>query len=167
MENLLCTVKKTSSEDGKTACSVFMLQDPMELVGKEITQIRVEERIGTWRVLESEKRGRELVLERLSGDVEIEPCDAFYVDLPEPVVIVPGVRAQFEQAYVFSGKNWKLATEKKWQEKVVNVGGFERVGETRLRGKPHRVLKGPEFFAAVLMPDESSVPDMEHDTDSG
>jgi len=149
MEGLLCLVKTTASEGDRTTCSVFMLLDPMELAGRVLTHVRVEERIGKWRV---ESYARDLVLVRVEGDTEVEPCDAFHVELPEAAP-PPPVRTQFENALVFSGKNWKLAAEKKWTDKVVNVAGFERVGETTLRGKPYRILKGPDSFAAIRMPD--------------
>lgn len=158
MESLLCLVKTTASEGSKTTCSVFMLLDPMEIVGKVLTHVRVEERIGKWRV---ESYAKELVLERVEGEAEVEPCDAFYVELVQTAP-PPSIRTQFEQALVFSGKNWKLAAEKKWKDKIVNVAGFEEVGETMLRGKPYRILKGPDGFAAV----RSSEPPARTETES-
>ncbi len=145
MESLICTVKSAVVEGSTASCSVFMLSDPEGLVGKTVSHYREEVRIGSWRVVSYE---RTLVLERVHGDEAPQMADYLTGEVlrTEPP---PPSRRQFGHHLVFEGKNWKLASEKKWREKLVDIAGFEHVGDTTVKGRPHRVLKGPEFFVAV------------------
>lgn len=152
-EDLLCSVKGVAlTENGKIICSVFMLRDIKELTGRTLSQYRLENRVGAWKV---ESYNKDLVLERIDGISEIEPCDTLHIELEASPVSV--VETHIEQALVFSGKNWKLASEKKWTEKTIDVTGFEKVGETKIRGKAYHVLKGPDVFAAVKIRENTPI----------
>lgn len=145
METLICTVKSAVEEGSRTTCSVFMLADPKDITGTVLAQFKEAAKVGEWRV---ESYGKELVLERVSGELPIELADYMYgeVALAEPP---PQSRRQIGHYLTFEGKNWKLAAEKKWREKQVDIAGFEKVGETRIKGKPYDVMKGPDVYAAV------------------
>jgi hypothetical protein len=145
MESLVCTVKSAVPDGAKTTCSVFMLAQPVEFVGTVLLQYKDAVKVGSWRV---ESYGKELVLARVDGDLELEQCDYLFgeIVLSEPP---PPSRRQIGHYLVFEGKNWKLAAEKKWREKQVDIAGFEHVGDTTIKGKPFKVMKGPDFFAAV------------------
>jgi hypothetical protein len=144
MDSLVCTVKSAIIEGDTATCRVFVLCGQVDLVGKHLIQNREGQVVGSWRV---DAQGAEWVLTRQEGP-DLEQCDYMYGELPvtEPP---PPSRTQFGHYLVFEGKNWKLAAEKKWREKMVDVAAYEAVGETTLRGKPHIVLKGPDCFAAV------------------
>lgn len=144
MESLVCTVKSAVTEGSKTTCSVFMLADPTGLAGRVLSQYKDAVKVGEWRV---ESYGKELILERMSGEAEVELADYLFgeVTQSEP----PPSRRQIGFYLTFEGKNWKLASEKKWREKQVDIAGFEHVGDTRIKGKAYKVMKGPDIFAAV------------------
>lgn len=142
-EEIVFAVKTAVTEGPTATCAVFLLTNE-SLDGKVVSQWRENARIGAWRVV---KGGRETVLERVEGDQEVQHQDAFYGQVEEKAE--PERRTQIGSVLVFEGKNWKMASEKKWREKVIDIAGFEDVGETKIRGKDHRVLKGPDCFAAV------------------
>jgi hypothetical protein len=148
METLVCTVKSATPDGARTTCSVFMLALPVDFVGTVLLQYKDAVKVGSWRV---EAYGKELVLARMDGSSDLEQCDYLFgeVKVSEPP---PPSRTQIGFYLVFEGKNWKLAAEKKWREKQVDIAGFEHVGDTRIKGKPFKILKGPEFFAAVPAP---------------
>lgn len=144
MESLICTVKSATSEGSRTTCSVFMLSDPTDLAGKVLSQYKDAVKVGEWRV---ESYAKELVLERVSGDQDVELADYLYGEVV--VIAPPPSRTQIGHYLVFEGKNWKLAAEKKWRERQIDIAGFQPVGETAIKGKPYRILKGGDVFAAV------------------
>jgi hypothetical protein len=153
METLVCTVKSAVPEGERTTCSVFMLSLPVDFVGTVLLQYKEAVKVGSWRV---ESYGKELVLARVDGSAELEQCDYLY---GETIVVetapLPS-KTQIGFYLTFEGKNWKLAAEKKWIEKQVDIAGFEHVGDTRIKGKPFRVMKGPTFFAAVRAEETST-----------
>jgi hypothetical protein len=122
-----------------------MLSLPVDFVGTVLLQYKDAAKVGSWHV---ESYGKELTLVRMEGSAELEQCDYLFgeVMVSEPP---PPSRRQIGFYLTFEGKNWKLAAEKKWREKQVDIAGFEHVGDTKIKGKPYKVMKGPESFAAV------------------
>lgn len=148
MESLVCTVKSAVTEGEKTACSVFMLAQPKDFVGTVLFQYKDGAKVGSWSVESYEKS---LVLVRVDGSLELEQCDYLFGEITV-VEQPPPSQNKFGHFLVFEGKNWRLASEKKWREKLVNIAGFEHVGDTTIKGKPFMIMKGPELFAAVPTP---------------
>lgn len=144
MDSLVCTVKSVTIEEDRATCKVFVLCGPVDLVGKNLLVNRDNRYVGSWKV---ESQGAEWVLVRQEGP-DLEHCDYLYGELPvtEPP---PPSRTRIGFYLCFEGKNWKLASEKKWREKQVDIADCEHVGDTTIKGKPYQVMRGADFFAAV------------------
>lgn len=130
-------------------CSVFMLQGPMELRGKIVQHRRGDDLIGTFRV--SDVQDKRLVLAREAGTEALEQCDALYVEVIEPTPPSPA-EPTVVKALLFSGKNWKLAGDKKWYPTTVHaaqLAELEEVGKAVVGGLESRILKSEDGFLAV------------------
>lgn len=154
MDSLVCTVKSAVIEGDRATCRVFILCEPVDLVGKHLMQNRDGQYVGSWRV---ESQGAEWVLARQEGP-DLEQCDYMFGELPvtEPP---PPSRTQFGHYLVFEGKNWKLASEKKWRERMIDVAGFQHVGDTTIKGKPYQIMRGQDVFAAIPSSPSSPPPE--------
>ena len=49
---------------------------------------------------------------------------------------------------IFGGKNWKLASPKKWVAASLSLDGLAAVGELAINGKEYIIYKLTEGFAA-------------------
>lgn len=144
VETLICTVKNSEIIDDVTVCSVFILNKFPDSEGKKLYQYRDSNKVGVWLI---RSFGLKTHLTRVSGNVEIEQCDALYGDMEMSEKVVSVTPQQ--RVLVFEGKNWKLASEKKWREKELDTTGFEEVGDSSFKGKAHKILKGPSCFVAI------------------
>lgn len=149
---LLCTAK-TAVDNGETVeCSVFMLRDWQLQPGDKIEQRRdtgqALETVATWEFVS--QTPNKLILKRvILGAETIEMADGFYVVPPvEDKPVVAGLPST--PVLVFGGKNWKLASPKKWVPATLVIDGYPSVGELNIGGKDYEVLKLNEGFAARL-----------------
>lgn len=144
--DLVATVKSSIENDGLVSCAVF-LTTYSDVSNVRVYQYRDESHIGEWDSVGFENGV--LQLKRVSGSDALEPVDALYVDHVEPAK--PEPHTTFVWAMTFSGKNWKLASEKKWNETSVQVDLTSAVlGEVAIRGKLHEVRRAGEVFVATL-----------------
>lgn len=154
--DLVATVKFSTDQEDHTECNVFLLSNE-NMVGKTLYQVRDEVQCGTWEVLDQGKGV--LKLKRMSGEAEFVMVDALYTEHVEPVVVSEPVRAP-QKVMTFSGKNWKLASEKKWKEiyfhfldeaiaTAYKSGASESVGEATIRGSLYTIHKFESTFLAV------------------
>lgn len=149
--DLIATVKSSTEDDGLVSCAVF-LTTYGDISNVRVYQYRDDSNIGEWSSLGCDNGV--LQLKRVSGSDSIEPMDALYVDHVEPTK--PEPQTTFVWALTFSGKNWRLASEKKWNETSVQVDLTSPVlGDVSIRGKLHEVRKAGEVFVATLKPIQS------------
>ena len=146
MENLdlVATVKSSSVSGDNVECDAFVMCRE-SLTSRKIFQYRDNMQCGTWEVLAHTKSV--LVLKRIDGDQELVEVDALYVEHQEPIV-QPAAAAP-QKVLTFEGKNWKLASEKKWKEAYVTGASSDVVGEATLRGKLHEIRKSESGFIAI------------------
>ena len=168
MLELFCTAKGIVVEVGDAIeLPVFMLRNWQLEPGTRLEQRRGEEIVAVWVLIKQQPRS--LMLKKLEGG-SVEQADAFYVSPPpdptpiEPVPFMPLARRSAprvaeevsqdaassggDTVLIFGGKNWKLASPKKWIPGNLVLDGFSAVGELVLGGKSYTVFKLTEGFAA-------------------
>ena len=148
---IFCSVKRSvEKEDSLTECSIFLLRDDIDLVDKVIEHRRVcsdgEAVLGTFKVVSFSKKL--LVVQRITGSVVVNKCDLFYIDRP---VIFQVETSKYVSGFIFEGKNWKLASSKKWQSKNFELpdSGSQSVGVVTLNNLQYDVHKIDNGFIAV------------------
>jgi len=134
--------------------------------GSRLEQRREEELIAVWELVAQKAHSLVLKLEGNDGS-NIELADGFYAEKPADSFDVLDDRAAravvaIDDKHIggymagmvsgpvlmFAGKNWKLASPKKWIPMNLAVDGYSVVGELKLNGKEYSVFKLPEGFAA-------------------
>lgn len=145
--DLIATVKTSTESDGVVSCAIF-LTTYGDVSNAKVYQYRDDVIVGEWNSVGYENGT--IHLKRISGSSLPEPMDALYVDHIEPSK--PEPQTTFVWALTFSGKNWKLASEKKWNETSARVDFTSPVlGEVTIRGKLHEVRRGSgEVFVATF-----------------
>jgi hypothetical protein len=145
-EKKLVATVKSSLEDGDVIkCKIFLLDD-IDLVGKIIEQHRhtdEEQIVGKFIVLESSKP--ELVVRRIDGSLSLDMCDSLYVQLEDEVSQPISTKVN---AYSFNGKNWKLASIKKWKPCKIDRPNSECIGIVNLHTSC-KVFKTDDGFVAI------------------
>lgn len=144
---LFCTVKSAAKIGDVIECSVFILWDIILSPGTKLEQRRGEDLIAVWELVE--QKAKSLILKVEGTELNVELADGLYANLPvrqEPVRQEPTAEA----VLVFGGKNWKLASPKKWVPMSLSLDGYDVVGELNIGGKDYLILKLPEGFAAKI-----------------
>jgi hypothetical protein len=142
---LLCTAKSAVDGDSTIECHVFMLRDWRIEPGATLEQRRGDEVIATWELVV--QTGKSLILKKGTTPAEsIELADEFYVQ--PPVIEQPVTMQATIPVLLFGGKNWKLASPKKWVKANISVEGCPQVGELNIDGQDYVVIKLAEGFAA-------------------
>jgi hypothetical protein len=144
---LLCMAKTATVSGENTECTVFMLRNWVIEAGASLEQRRCKEGveiiIATWTLIG--QTGKNLILK---GKGEIEFTDSFYVE--SPVRVEELVQTTATSVLVFKGKNWRLASPKKWMPAILDVDGYPSVGGLNIGGKDYVILALNEGFAARL-----------------
>ena len=169
---LFCTVKTAVDNGDAVECSAFILRNYQLKPGSKVEQIRSAEVLAVWEVVEQTPRGIILKSERKAGSMEFG--DELYTERPAPDPTPEPVPAPIKQkpivqekqpkdpimtttpkaVLVFAGKNWKLASPKKWVPMNLQLDGYASVGEINISGKLYTVFKVtqygdmPDCFAA-------------------
>jgi hypothetical protein len=160
--DLFCTVKSATDNGDRVECSVFMLQNLRLEPGTQVDQHRETNGesviVASWELVE--QTNTTLILKRGElGAEAIDIADGFYAQLP--VEVKPSKKDPMEYkitkngppppeaVLVFAGKNWKLASPKKWVPTTgLDLGSCQKVGELTIHGKLYHVFKLNEGFAA-------------------
>lgn len=137
-------MKNATETDNGIECSVFMLQNKQVPEGTKLEQRREESKIAEWELISHTPKSILLKKEHLSDTIEFS--DSFYIEQSDEEVI--SKEMTLTPVYVFSGKNWKLASPKKWVKMNLNVEGCEKVGDIKIEGKDCTVFKLTDCFAA-------------------
>lgn len=149
---ILCTTKSAVNNGETVECSIFLLQDwklePGTIVEQRRNTGQEIETVARWELVAITPKS--LILKRvILGAESIEMADYFYA-MP-PIETKPVVTSlQSTPVLVFGGKNWKLASPKKWVPANLVVEGYPSVGELNIEGKDYVVLKLTDGFAARL-----------------
>jgi hypothetical protein len=156
---LFCTAKGVVVEIGDCIeCPVFMLRDWQLEPGTKLEQRREEEVVAIWELVEHQPRS--LMLKKQS--VAIERADAFYAVAPamvtpkaplsprSPPPVETNTGSEITSVLLFTGKNWKLASPKKWVPARISLAGCQIIGDIVINGKGYFVHRLPEGFAALL-----------------
>jgi hypothetical protein len=155
---VFCSVKTVIENGDSLECSVFILQKWKFESGTIFEQRREDNVVATLELVE--QTAKALVFKKT--DTSIEFGDILYVE--PPVEIVPIVTSPDIDVLVFSGKNWKLASPKKWvptrlmSSSIESAMKKEKLGETNLLGKNCDVCRitnslEETIFVAVPRPD--------------
>jgi len=112
--------------------------------------------IATWELVNHTHKS--LTVKKIG--IPIEFGDMFYVENPEVIVIPVQVESEMTSALVFAGKNWKMASPKKWVPTellttTVQTGMKDTLGEVIILEKNYSVFKfinnlNETIFVAVL-----------------
>jgi hypothetical protein len=147
---LFCTAKSAVEVGDTIECTAFILRDRKLEPGTKLEQRRDGDEgpmvIASWELVELTTKS--LILKKGDGSMDsIQSADGFYVEalIEEKPIEVPTM-----SVLVFSGKNWKLASAKKWVPMDLAVDGCPSVGEMSIGGKEYVILKLAEGFAARL-----------------
>lgn len=141
---LFCTVK-SSIEVGETVeCSVFVLQNRRLEPGTRMEQRRNDVVIASWELI-AQQTANSLSLKKSFPADSIEFADSFYA---EGQIVEAPMETEPLPVFIFGGKNWKLASVKKWVPGKLAVDGYETVGEIKINGKDCDVFKLPDCFVA-------------------
>ncbi len=146
---LLGTIKEAVDSGDAVECSAFILRVFQLNPGDNIQQIRESVVVATWQIVKKTARG--FILKDPAGAMKAESFqfgDEIHVE--EPAIEEKEMEHPKEavKVFVFSGKNWKLASPKKWVPMSMDLNGHTPVGEINLSGKLHTVYKLPDCFAA-------------------
>ena len=132
--------KTTVDGEETVEISAFVLRSWVLPSGTKVEQHRESAIIATWELVSHTNKS--VVLKKL--DIPIEFGDMFYAE--SPVIEAPMVEAPTMNVFVFSGKNWKLASAKKWTPAellatTVHRGMSEILGDINIKGKDCDVCK--------------------------
>jgi hypothetical protein len=154
---LICTARgEVIESEGTLECAVFLLRmEPLD-VGTKLEQRRItgDEQIliATWELVS--QTGKTLVLKKQS-EYNIELADSFFAEVPAAPIRVlthtPTRAPESAATYpvlVFAGKNWKLASPKKWVPMNLSLDGCDIIGQITIAGKNYSVFRLPDGFAA-------------------
>jgi hypothetical protein len=148
---LIATVKQEFGATPETfECRVFLLREDLDLTGRIVEHKRGEEVLGAF-VLESITKDF-FKMRRTSGSDTPIVTDSFYVQLEDAQVATAqeAPRGPVVSGYMFSGKNWKLASVKKWKNgQVESPSKSKPVGEINLFGHQCEVHKTDSGFVAI------------------
>ena len=152
---LVATVRQVASSlDDKVHCPVFLMRDDLDLVGRTLQHRRfidgVENTIGILTVEGVEKRSfalRRLDARLPDGSNDIVAGDALYVQLEDLPVVKKEV--VLVKGFLFNGKNWKLASSKKWEARRFEKPRSRPVDEVRLAGRMCDVYQTDNGWAAI------------------
>ena len=148
MVDLFCTIKNVIVKDDCIECSIFLLQNWKLDPGTILEQRRDGAIITTQELVSYTNK----LMTLKKSDNEILFGDTFYAEAP--FIEVKEV-TQLSKVLAFSGKNWRLASTKKWKQSEISLEGCKRVGELSVNGKDYDVYKiedenNPTTFAAKL-----------------
>jgi hypothetical protein len=149
---LIATVKRGQQGDSDPIkCSIFLLRNDLDLIGRTLEHRRETTILGTFSV---ESIAVDVFsLRRLDGGEPIVSGDVFYAQLEEPKMEIVSTLVK---GFVFSGKNWKLASPKKWKDGSVESPSSKPVGEVNLSGNLCDVFKLETGFVAIARATESA-----------
>jgi hypothetical protein len=166
---LFCTAKGTVVEvGGCIECAVFMLRDWKLEPGTRIEQRREEGVVAIWELVDLSpkllvlKLAEKVPMVGPEGEINIEQADGFYAAAPALVVpkapvspwspppVETNSGSETASVLVFTGKNWKLASPKKWVPMKISLAGCQIIGDIIINGKGYFVHRLPEGFAARL-----------------
>jgi hypothetical protein len=138
---LVFVFKRIQENDVNQIFNVFSLNS-IDLIGKNVYQYRNEEFLNTFQVTNFEKSK---VWVQKQENLNLEFGDIFYIDKPIPVFVEKDPRSQ---VFIFPGKNWRLATFKKWKSDYRDCTNFEFICDFVLNNLPCEIYRDRETFVA-------------------
>lgn len=147
---LIATVKQGYGSTPDTfECRVFLLREDLDLTGRIVEHKRGEEVLGAF-VLESITKDF-FKMRRTSGSETPIVTDSFHVELEDSQINAAQEthHGSVVSGYTFAGKNWKLASVKKWKNEQVERPSSKPVGEINLFGNQCEVYKTDPGFVAI------------------
>ena len=157
--DIFCTVRSATDNGDNVECSVFMLRRLNLKPGVQLDQRRDTGEgpsiVASWEFVS--QTDKTLVLKK--GDLGayfIEQSDGFYANVPEDVIAEHKTEEHqpmnqdiaSQSVLIFAGKNWKLASPKKWVSASILLDETAHVGELSINGKQYDIFKLNEGFAA-------------------
>lgn len=148
--DLLCAIKKVRVDGPVFDCNMFLLQENLDIIDKVVEHRRVgadnkESLLGKFKILSISNKN--IVLHRLEGEEFIKSHDVIYLErqitqqLQSNIILISG--------YGFDGKNWKLASAKKWVKKQFERPCSPPLGTVTFDTVAHDVHKIDSGFVAV------------------